>query len=450
VRWWLLLVLVACGAAPRAIDWTKPPAPQAAARFVAPAIDSFVLRSGVRVILVENHRLPIATLLAINHGAGSRGAAPGLAALTASLLADGAGPLDRDAFASALESQGATVDIDIASDHTTLTVSALADHLADAIHLLAEALRRPRFDEVDLAQARSERAAELAMHAGQLRIVAAQRFDRLVFGDHPYGRAAEGDLAMAAYGPGEVRAAWARAYGPTTTTLIVVGAVARTSLRPVLEAAFGDWTNPPPPPTASPTAAQSPALAYLDRPGDEVAIVIGRRIAPPNPAQRLAADLANAALGGIDGPLQRSVGVGIAIGASFWRGELGGTWSVATTVKLEAAAPAIRAILGTIEQARTAGPTDAELALARAQLLRALPAAFETNTGVAHALQRLVVQGLPLDHYATYTDDLAAITPAEARAAIAPLWTGLSIVVVGDWSRLGPALSELGLPSIMK
>jgi len=445
-----VLALLACQT-PRApgvrdaIDWTKPPAPRAEARFVAPPIESFVLSSGVRVLVVENQRLPIATLLAINRGAGSRGAAPGLAALTASLLADGAGPLDRDAFASALESLGATVDIDIASDHATLTVSTLANHLADAIHLLGEALLRPRFDEADLARARSERAAELAMHAGQLRIVAAQRFDRLVFGDHPYGHPAEGDLAMTAYGPDEVRAAWSRAYGPTTTTLIVVGAVTHSSLQPALEAAFGHWTNPPPPPAAPPAGAQSPALAYVDRPGDEVAIVIGRRIAPVDHA-RLAADLANAALGGIDGPLQRSVGAGTAIGASFWRGELGGTWSVATAVKLDAAAPTIRAILHTIEQARTTGLTDAELVHARALLLRALPTAFETNTGVAHALQRLVVQGLPIDHYATYADDLAAITPAQARAAIAPLWTGLSIVVVGDWSRLGPALAALGLP----
>ncbi len=430
-------LLTACPA-PRspALDWSVPPAPHAAPRFVPPAIDQFALPNGMHVLLVENDRLPIATVLAIAGGAGSRGAPPGLAALTASLLG-GSG------IAAELESLGATLDIDIASDHATLALATLSDHSHSTFALLAEALRRPKFDDAEVAHARDERAAELALHAAQPRILAAQRFDRLVFGDHPYSVPAEGNAAaVAGYRADDLRAQWARGYGPTTTTLVVVGAISHDWLELVLNNTFGDWENPPPPPIAAPTADATPRLAYVDRPGaSDVAIVIGRRVPPLARRQRLAADLANAVLQNRLTAQKRAI-----IGASFWRGQLGGTWSVATTVAAPSAAAMIRTIQQLVAELRTTDAPAAELAKARAATLRALPVAFESNAGIARVLQRIVVQELPLDHYATYADDLAAITPAAMRAAIAQLWDGLSIVVAGDWATLGPELSTLGLP----
>jgi zinc protease len=337
-------------------------------------------------------------------------------------------------------------------------MSALGDHLPQTIGLLAEALRHPHFDPGDVARIRRERVAELELHLDQPRIVAAQLFDRIEFGDqHPYGHPAEGDWrAVDALEQPDVRAFWSRAYGPTTTKLIVAGGVSREVLEHELDRAFGDWTNPPPPavPRAPPAAA--PQLAYVDRPGaDEVAIVIGRRVDPPtgpaaDRAQRLAGDLENAVMGGAAArfPLRfAELGYGGAIGSSFWRGELGGTWSVAATVKRREAAAATREMLRMIATARTVDASAAELAHARTQLVRGTPLGFETNWGVAHALQRLVVGGLPMDHYATYADGLADITPAVARGAAAA-WTDLTVVVVGDWAQIAHDFDRLGLPVV--
>ncbi|NVB85734.1 MAG: insulinase family protein, partial [Kofleriaceae bacterium] len=167
---------------------------------------------------------------------------------------------------------------------------------------------------------------------------------------------------------------------------------------------------------------------------------------------RLAADVANAVLGGIGSRLDRKLhdelAVTLGAGSSFWRGEWAGTWAVATTFRTERAAEGLRATLEVIESARTTPMTDDELASARTTLTRALAQQLETVAGTARATERVAIQPLPLTYYDTYEARLAAITPAAAQAAVQTAWAEPSIVIVGDWTKLAPALASLGLPAV--
>jgi hypothetical protein len=69
---------------------------------------------------------------------------------------------------------------------------------------------------------------------------------------------------------------------------------------------------------------------------------------------------------------------------------------------------------------------------------------FDATVSTARALERVIVQGLPLDWHATYVKRLAAITLAQVQAA--SVWQDLSVVVAGDRTKLEPALRELGMP----
>ena len=92
----LLAAIAACGSrstpartddgvpwASSAVDWSRPPARLAVPRWQPPAISELTLASGVRVLLVENHRLPLVAVSVVNTSAGGVADAPGLASLTA-------------------------------------------------------------------------------------------------------------------------------------------------------------------------------------------------------------------------------------------------------------------------------------------------------------------------------------------------------------------------------
>ena len=73
------------------IEWATPPPLAAPLPFAAPQLDETTLANGVRVIVARNPRLPIVAITAVMDGAGSREDrdAPGLAAVTADMLAEG-------------------------------------------------------------------------------------------------------------------------------------------------------------------------------------------------------------------------------------------------------------------------------------------------------------------------------------------------------------------------
>jgi zinc protease len=432
------------------VDWSAPPPVGEPSPFAAPAIESFTLANGIRVLVVERHHIPLVSLVSLHVAAGSRddGAKGGLAALAVDVLADGA-TADAERIGTKLETA-------ITSDYATLAMSVAADHLTEGVATLAAAVRTPSFSDADVARVRAERVAEIAERTGQPQTIAGQLFDAVVFGSHPYAHASAGRAStVSAITPAELRAFHKRAYTPATTTLIAVGEVRRVTLEPLLAKAFGEWAAPPSEPPRTPPVAgpSTPELAYVDRPGATKAqVMIGRRAYAAGDSRQLAADVENAILGSTEheSRLRKlAATVGVApnlVGSSLWRGQWGGTWSIAALVDTANTVAVVREIRTLIDAARTADPSQAEVDRAKRELLRRLPMAFETNASTARAIVRLVAHSEPLDFYATYATRLAAVTPAAARAALAPLMTDLTIVVVGDWKEIGPGLTALGLP----
>jgi zinc protease len=464
----LALVLAACGPrSPRpaadevpwaksGIDWTRPPT-AAAPSFVPPRITETTLGNGARLVVVENHRLPIVSITAIHHAAGGRedGAKVGLAGLTADLLDERPGGT-AGAVADLLERTGSRLEIDIASDHASLKLATVKDRLAESLRVFAGIQRDPSFSDEEVARVRDRRVAELLDRRTRSRTVAGQLFDRLAFAGHPYAAPAEGTPeAVRALTAEDVRDFYARAYRPDALTLVVAGDLTREDAERAIGEAFGGWRHAPmqdaPPPPLAPMPRQ---LAYVDVPGAEQTVaIIGKRTPAAGRPDQVAADVANAIVGGgpgarLDRKLHDELAVTLGAGSSSWRGRWAGTWAVATTFLTDRTGDGLRAALAVIEHARTTAPTAAELEQAKASLARTTAQHFETTASTVRALERVIVQGAPPTRYNDVLAALARVTPEAARAAIEEDWAELSIVVVGDWAKIGPDLRALGLPVV--
>lgn len=447
----LLALLVACGPrTPRSgddgvpwsrsgIDWTKPPTVASALPWTPPVLREAVLANGIRIVVAENHRLPLVSLGVIHTAAGSRedGDKHGLASITLELLDDN--------IETRSDDRGIRIETAIATDHAAQHLSFHVRELAVAFERLAATLRTPDLDDVyDLTKKRGE---QLEMRKFENRRTAAQLFDRVVFGEHPYAYPAEGTYGLE-LDEKAVQAFWKRAYRPDAMTIVVAGDTTIDAVRAQVERVFGSWKAPA---TAIPLPPALPAykarIAVADRGGsDEVNVIIGGRAPGVGQGEQLAAAVANLIVGGgEDGRFARALqGNGLGASASFWRGTAGGSWGVSATFGVGTAAKGIRALLGVVESVRTSEPTAAELATARRALVTGTRNGFETTSTTARALERIVVQRLPLDRFATLDARLAALTPHDLRDVL-PL-RDLSIVVVGDWEKLEDELSNLGLP----
>ena len=442
------------------VDWSKPPEPAEEPAFTPPTPVTFSLRNGVRVILVENRRLPLVSVRVIHTRAGARedGARAGLASLTADLIDEGAGALDALALPEAVETLGASLDTGVSEDASTVWLDTLSSTLDDSLALLADVVLRPRLAAEDFERVRGDTIEELKIRPQEPRRVAALVFDKVVLPGHPYGEPPAGYVGtVEKLELADITAFWKKHYVPAHATIVIAGDVDRKTVEPLLKKHFGKWkgkklraAKAP----KSPAKAPAPAISFVDRPDAAQSVVmIGRRGRPARDDRFYPAEVVNMATGGsfaarLNNRLREQLGYTYGMFSSFWRGEWDGTWSVTSSLKTNVTVAGIEEALAILTKVRGEELPAEELAKAQQLMTRGLPQDFETNTGIAGQFASLVVRRRPLDWHQGYVAGVREVTAAEARKAAADLWTDLSIVVVGDWAAIGKDLARLGLPIV--
>ena len=112
----LPLLLLAC--APKVERGTEIPAPLAARSFTAPTPQEATLSNGLKVLVVENHEIPMFGVRIAFRGGGQADPAgkEGLAAVTMDLLNEGAGTYDALALSAALKALGSDLGASASDD----------------------------------------------------------------------------------------------------------------------------------------------------------------------------------------------------------------------------------------------------------------------------------------------------------------------------------------------
>ncbi len=145
---------------------------------------------GIEAWLVEDHTNPLVALrFAFRGGAGlDPMGKEGLADLVSSLLDEGAGDLDSQAFQGRLEDMAITLRFDAGYDTFGGRLRTLSANLGEAFDLLRLALTLPRFDDEPVARIRGQILTMIRRNLEDPDGIAGRTLRRALFPDHPYGR----------------------------------------------------------------------------------------------------------------------------------------------------------------------------------------------------------------------------------------------------------------------
>lgn len=442
-------------------DRSRLPEVGADAPFVFPGIRKTRLPNGLDVWSVEHGTLPIATTVLLVRAGSSADPAdrPGLASLTGDMLDEGAG--DRDALGvhDALARIGAQFDTEVGPDATFLTLTTLARFRPTGLGLLADLVRRPRFDAVEFERVRQLRANRLRQLRDIPSATADRAFASALYGSHPYGHLAIGtSAALGVMTIDEVRALHRRAYRPGRAVLIVVGRAPHAQVVDEIATAFADWADPPdaveaPPDVAAP---EPPAhrLWLVDRPGAaQSELRLGHVAVSRRTPDYHALLLVNLVLGGqfvsrLNMNLREHKGY--TYGARSWfEFRLGpGPFQMSASVETDVTADAMREAIGEMTAIAGARPiTESELETARPTLTRGYPRNFETTDQMARSVAQLALYELDDNYFAQFVPRVAGLSlEAVQSAAVSHLYPDrLMAVVVGDAQRVTPTLGAIGL-----
>ena len=144
---------------------------------------------GIKAWLVEEHSIPF-TALELRFKGGSSLDQPGKRGATLlmmALLEEGSGDLDSQGFAEARDALAAEFDFDAYDDSVTISARMLSENRDEAAALLKTALTDPRFDADAVERVRAQIVSIIQSDDTDPNSLAGREFNRLAFGDHPYG-----------------------------------------------------------------------------------------------------------------------------------------------------------------------------------------------------------------------------------------------------------------------
>jgi zinc protease len=217
-----------------------------------PEAGTFRLSNGVEVWHVPSNRVPMINLSLVI-GAGSSADPPGkagLAALTLSMLEEGAGERDSLAFADEIDFLGAAFSASADRDYSTVQLEALRRNFDAALDLMADAVVRPRLEEKEWQRVKALWLNNLRLQSEQPGQIARRAGDRLFYGaGHPYAEAVDGRVDNVEGLTLKDVVAFNRTFvRPERAIFVCVGDLTEDELRVRLESRFGAWKGDAPEP----------------------------------------------------------------------------------------------------------------------------------------------------------------------------------------------------------
>ena len=423
-----------------------------------PKAQETTLPNGMRVILLEDHKVPTVTMqmVVLSGGLSDRNDYRGLASFAAALLREGTAKRTSKDIAEQVDALGATLTAGsgFSTLTSTITAAGLVENVDQLMEIFGDVVRNPAFpkDEVDKYKART--LAQLQLQRGSPQFLAQEQFNRAIYGDHPGALIAPPTDSLKKLTSKDLADFHAAYYRPNNAILAIVGDVTLKEALPKIMKAFGDWTRADVPAATIP-AIPEPANARIllvDRPGSvQTVLQLGNLGIERNSPDYFPLLLAHRILGG--GPaarlflnLREDKGYTYGAYSNFGGTKFRGTWVSSSEVRTDVTEGAMKEFMYELKRLRDEKVTAEELDNAKRAIVGSFALSLEQPQSL---LQNIITQklyDLPAAYWDTYPQKVAAITADDVQR-VAQKYIDLDhlqIVAVGDASKAHDILAKYG------
>lgn len=411
--------------------------------FAAVEIQEVTSPEGFEAWLVEEHSIPFVALeIRFKGGAsldpeGKRGAVN----LMTGLIEEGAGDMDARAFIEARDELAASFSFDVHDDALSVSARFLTENRDEAVALLREALVNPRFDEEAVERVRAQVLSGIRSELNDPNRIAGHAFDKLAFGDHPYGSARDGTLeSVAALTRDDMVAAHKAVLAKDRVYVGAAGDITAEELGGIIDTLLADLpeTGAPMPETAELSLTGGVTLVPFETP--QSVTLFGHVGIDRDDPDFFAAYVANEIFGGGGRQSRLSDEVREKRGLTYGVGTFLADYDYADLLLGQFAsandrmAEAIEVVRQEWERISNEGVTEAELEEIKTYLTGAYPLRFDGNGPIARIMVGMQMQGLTPDYINTRNDKVNAVTLDDVKRVSARIYRpeDLRFVVVGQ------------------
>jgi len=422
-----------------------------------PPYSIVTLPNGLKVLIMEWHRLPLVEFRLTTRGGSSHDPAgkEGLASITAALLRQGTEHRSAKEISDAIDFVGGVLSTAADLDYFSVSCEVLTKDLKTGLELFSDVVLHPTFPDSELQRERAQRLAEIEGYKEDPRTIAGIAFNRAVFGKHPYAHPAIGNRSsLQSITRDDVTRFYRETFLPNESILTVVGDVQADEMLRQLTAIFGSWEKRSPQTVSlkAPEEIHGRQVVLVDKPDvTQTQIRIGNIGIARNNPDYFPIIVANSILGnGFTSRLveeirvKRSLTYGVV--SNFSANLVNGLYSIATFTKNATTREVIDLALEEVKKFRDSGATEAELEKAQNYLAGGFARSLQSPAVLAAQISMVEFYGLPRNYLNTYIENLKRVTLSDVQRIAKKyfLYDDLVILVVTPAKQTESSLATLG------
>ena len=415
---------------------------------------SFVLKNGLKVMVVENHKLPrVSFNLTLDNPPFAEGNKKGVDDLTSSLVGNGSQKTPKDVFNEEIDFLGANINF----SSQGASASALSKYSGRVLELLAEGSLFPLFTQEEFDKDKAKMIEGLKANEKSVAAISSRVVDVLAFGkNHPSGEyVSEETLKNVTLA--DVQNNYATRFVPENAYLVIIGDVKFKETKAAVEKLFGAWekkTITKENYTANPNVGQL-QINIVDVPNavqSEISLVNTLNLKMNDP-DFFPAVIANQILGGdfnsyLNMNLREKHAWTYGARSEIGSGKYVTKFVANSAVRNAVTDSAVVEFIKEIKKIRTE-KVDAEvLKNVKAGYIGRFVMQVQKPQAVARYALNIETEQLPADFYEKYIQTINAVTPDDIQRVANKyfLLDNTRIVIVGKASEITPGLEKLKLP----
>ena len=388
--------------------------------------------NGARVYFVENRDIPMLDL-SIDFAAGAgfdRAQKQGVASMTNRILQRGSEGLTEDEIASKTADVGAGISGRFDSDRAGLGMRTLSSRAEreQALEVFTRMLQKPLFPADVLAREKTRLIGSLKESDIQPGTIAGLTFNRLMYGAHPYGLRASGDIeSVGNISRDDLEAFYRQNYVAKGAVIAIMGDVSRDEANAIAERITAGLPQPQNSAAALPVveAKAEKATRLIPHHASQSHILIGSIGIARGDPDYFPLFVGNYILGGggfasrINDEVRQKRGLAYSASSYFSPLAQKGSFVISMQTRKDQAQEAIDVTLKTLRDFVANGPTAKELQDAKSNLVGGFPLRIDNNRKIHDYLGVIGYYNLPLTYLDEFIGHVERVTLADIKRAFA-------------------------------
>ena len=415
---------------------------------------SFTLDNGLKVMIVENHKLPKVTFnLTIDNPPFLEGNKKGVDELCSNLIGNGSTKISKEDFNEEIDFMGASISFSSSSAYA----SSLSKFSKRTLELLAYGALDPKFTQEELDKEKAKLVEGLRSQEKSVSSIASRLVNALAYGkNHPSGEFIT-EETLANIRLEDIIKNYNHNFVPQNAYLAIVGDIKYNEIKPFVEQLFGTWKknnvekiNYPDPENVS-----SVQINFIDVPNavqSEISLVNTYNLRM-NDKDFFPAVIASYILGGgfnsyLNMNLREAHGWTYGASSNIGAGKYVTSIRSSSAVKNKVTDSAVVEFIKEIKRIRNEKVSTEALENAKAGYIGRFVMKAEKPESVARYALNTEIENLPADFYENYIKTINAVTKEDVQAAANKyfLIDNSRIIIVGKGKEVIPGLEKLNIP----